>query len=68
MKDIFERYCSSNLTEMELTDVYWSSSLSGRGSRNYTFVAKNVRDRYKDYFNSRVGAVSWQEEVLNSNL
>ena len=53
---------------MELTDVNGLSSLSGQGSRNYTFVAKNVRDRYKDYFNSRVGAVSWQEQVLNPNL
>ena len=48
MKDNFERYCPSNPAETELTDVNGLSSLSGQGSRNYTFAAKNVRDRYKD--------------------
>ena len=43
-----------------LTPISSSSS-----SNNYTRNAKNVREDFKDYFNSSEGAVSWQWEYVN---
>ena len=34
------------------------------GSNNYTRDAKNVRDAYRDYFNSPEGAVPWQMNMV----
>ena len=38
--------------------------IRNQGSNNFTRMAKEVRDLFKDYFNS-VGAVSWQNNIVN---
>ena len=36
-----------------------------QGSNNSLNLAKKIRDRFKTYFNSNVGAVSWQNDMFN---
>ncbi|CAB3993019.1 Hypothetical predicted protein [Paramuricea clavata] len=38
------------------------------GSNNYSKSAKNVRDDFKEYFNSKQGAVSWQMDMVTRTL
>jgi len=47
-------------TETEL------DSIGKQETNNYTRSAKTVRENYKNYFNSEVGAVPWQHKVLTS--
>ena len=36
------------------------------GSNNFTLEAKEIRDAYRDYFNSPSGSVPWQQDVVTS--
>lgn len=36
------------------------------GSNNYSVNAKNVRDNFRDYFNSNAGSVPWQQAAVTS--
>ena len=42
--------------------------LISRGSNNFSRSAKEVRDAFKDYFNSQAGAVSWQWDMIKSTV
>ena len=42
--------------------------LAKQGSNNYSFSAKEVRDNYKDYFNSDTGSVPWQSDIIKRRL
>ncbi len=33
--------------------------------QNYTREATNIRDKFRDYFNSEAGSVPWQWEKIN---
>lgn len=37
-----------------------------QGTHNFTRTAKDVRNSFKDYFNSDVGSVSWQDRIIDS--
>ena len=71
-------YCSVDLVDRESRNGrqagQWRSKsntdglvpLVTQGSHNYTRHAKDVRENFKNYFNSEVGAVSWQKEHVSS--
>ena len=40
-------------------------SIGRSGSNNYSGNAKEIRERFKDYFNSDEGSVSWQFDMVN---
>ena len=40
--------------------------LKKAGSNNYTRSAKEVRDNFREYFNSPAGSVPWQWETVSS--
>ena len=38
--------------------------INHQGSNNFTRTAHEVRESFCDYFNSDIGAVSWQNELV----
>ena len=42
------------------------SNIKTMSSNNYSVLAKEVRDNFKDYFNSADGEVSWQNKYIDS--
>ena len=41
-------------------------SISNTSSNNYSVLAKEVRDNFKEHFNSNEGSVSWQWNTVQS--
>ena len=73
------RYCPRDFVDRENSSVrqagQWRSDINDvhglvpiqfQGSHNYSRSAKITRDDFKDFFNSEVGALSWQEDHVNS--
>ena len=42
--------------------------IKATGSNNYNSTAKDIRDDFKDYFNSVNGSVSWQWDYVNRTI
>ena len=38
------------------------------GSNNFSNNAKQVRENFREYFNSPEGAVSWQDEIVSASI
>ena len=70
------RYCPPDFLDFENDGVVkkgnWRNeqynealiSVSNTGSNNYSLLAKQVRDKYRDYFYSTEGSVAWQWEMI----
>ena len=48
----------------EATESQGLVDLRAQGSNNSTRAAKEVRNYFKDYFNSEHGKLSWQREIV----
>lgn len=72
-------YCPPNYIDLEFNGAVrqgqWRSEnanqvgiqdITNLGSNNYSLNAKAVRDSFRDYFNSSVGAVPWQDALVTS--
>ena len=51
---------------VEANEVQGLTGLGMQGSNNFTRIAKEVRNDFKDLFNSAQGEVSWQKNVVQS--
>ena len=51
---------------VEANEVQALTGLGIQGSNNFTRIAKEVRNDFKDLFNSAQGEVSWQKNVVQS--
>ena len=51
---------------VEANEVQGLTGLGIQGSNNFTRIAKEVRNDFKDLFNSAQGEVSWQKNVVQS--
>ena len=60
------RYFPSSINEIDNSNTEGLCPISRQGSRNSSVIAKNIRDQFKDYFNSNVGAVPWQNNIFNT--
>jgi hypothetical protein len=79
LTDPNDRYITPQLADIETDDgvvIYgeWRAMVedaanfapvAGLASNNYSRDAAFVRNMYKEYFNSAVGAVPWQDRVVN---
>jgi len=76
-----DRYCPSNFVDRESLDGIsygeWRNEVQGyqglipiasTGSNNYSRSAKEVREDFMTYFNSKDGEVSWQYEYINRTI
>lgn len=71
-------YCPSNFVDHEgnlgINPGEWRNEsisnalkdISSVSSNNYSRLAKEVRDNFKDYFNSKEGSVPWQMAMVTS--
>ena len=50
----------------EVADMQGFVQHNNYGSIDFTRIATEVRDNFKDYFNSVQGSVPWQDKVVNS--
>ena len=69
-------YCSESYADREQNNVIISGewrreepsqgliNIQHAGSNNFTQIAKNVRDKYRDYFSSNTGSVDWQWDMI----
>ena len=66
--EIGYRHIPENLNEIipnkEIRGLW---TIPRQGSKNSGNIAKDIRDRFKEYFNSDVGAVPWQYDMFNIN-
>ena len=73
-------YCPNNYVDqernLELRPGEWRNettndalaNMQNIGSNNYSRVAKQVRENFKDYFNSEEGSLSWQLQMVTSTI
>ena len=74
-------YCPNDLVDQEINHEQipgnWRRetanydglvSFVSQGSNNYSRSAKHVRETFKNYFNSEVGSVTWQQEIITRTL
>ena len=50
----------------EATESQQLIDFGAQGSNNSTRAAKEVRNNFKDYFNTEHGKLSWQKEIVQS--
>ena len=79
MKHVTNLYCPTDFVDQEdirgrvpgnwrddVNDFQGMLPIGNQGSNNFARTAKEVRNAFKDYFNSTEGAVAWQNEMVNS--
>jgi len=64
-----QTYIPENPNEiMAEGEIRGLKTIPKQGSNNCATFAKDVRNRFKEYFNSNEGAVSWQYDMFNSHV
>jgi len=64
-----QTYIPENPNEiMAEGEIKGLKTIPKQGSNNCATFAKDVRNRFKEYFNSNEGAVSWQYDMFNSHV
>ena len=67
VKETSDHYLPSSMSDIEMLDDNGPQSLSRQGSNYYSQQAKDMNDKFKDYFTSPEGSIGWQDDMLKLN-
>lgn len=67
VKETGDHYLPSSMSDIEMLDDSGLQSLSRQVSNYYSQQAKDMNDKFKDYFTSPEGSIGWQDDMLKLN-